>query len=146
MNRLSANVLDPTIIVKPFPLIINLGDTIAQFRVAAPRNILLQDFYITWSKTGDTVFPTYAPLMMTKLTMVKGLTNRTIIIPTMQFIPVGGTGFPLFAYTVNPPYTNLIVNIVIQNDLLAYVDLNSLNYTGGQSEVISSQFDLELKH
>lgn len=59
---LTPNVLDASIIISPFPVIISYKSTSATFKIAAPRTILLKTFYITWSKTGDTFPPTYADL------------------------------------------------------------------------------------
>ena len=70
---LSPNLIDSTIIVDPFPLIIELGLTEISFRLAAPRTILLYSYYITWSKTGDSYPVTYAPLRRTRINMVSGI-------------------------------------------------------------------------
>jgi hypothetical protein len=59
---LTPNVLDASILISPFPVIINYKSKSATFKIAAPRTILLKTFYITWSKTGDTFPPTYADL------------------------------------------------------------------------------------
>jgi len=60
-------VLDATILITPFPVKIDLGEEVAYFRINAPRTILLKSFYITWSKTGDSLDPTYAPLKRTEI-------------------------------------------------------------------------------
>jgi len=75
---LSPNLIDSTIIVDPFPLIIELGQTVVSFRLAAPRTILLNTFYITWSKTGDSYPVTYAPLRKTPIIMVSGTTLQIV--------------------------------------------------------------------
>lgn len=69
---LSPNMIDSSIIMDPFPLIIELGQTEISFRLAAPRTILLYSYYITWSKTGDSYPATYAPLRRTKINMRLG--------------------------------------------------------------------------
>ena len=75
---LSPNLIDSTIIVDPFPLLIQLGQTSVSFRLAAPRTILLNTFYITWSKTGDSYPVTYAPLRRTPIIMVSGTTLQIV--------------------------------------------------------------------
>ena len=71
-------MLDTSILISPFPVRLQIGETTATFKVAAPRTILLTHFYITWSKTGDRFPATYSPLRKTKLEMVKGTTIRII--------------------------------------------------------------------
>ena len=75
---LSPNLIDSTIIVDPFPLIIELGQTEISFRLAAPRTILLQTYYITWSKTGDSYPVTFAPLRRTRINMVSGTLKQIV--------------------------------------------------------------------
>lgn len=75
---LSPYLIDNSIIVDPFPLMIELGQTEAYFRLAAPRTLLLYTYYITWSKTGDSYPVTYAPLMKTRIDMVKGTIKQIV--------------------------------------------------------------------
>ena len=70
--------MNPNIIVTPFPVTINKGENKSFFRLAAPRDILLKSFYITWSKTGDSLPATYAPLRKTEIIMVKGTLKRSL--------------------------------------------------------------------
>ena len=77
---LSPNLIDSTIVVDPLPLIIELGQTVISFRLAAPRTILLYSYYITWSKTGDSYPVTYAPLRRTRINMVSGTILQIVYI------------------------------------------------------------------
>lgn len=132
LDRLTPNTLDAKILVTPFPLKIDLGDTEARFRVAAPRSMLLKKFYITWSKTGDSLVTTYANLRRTTLRMRKGWVKRAIESENMEFIPVGGITFPLLVFTNNPPYTDLIVNLFVRNsDTQATISTSTLTLGGG---------------
>ena len=134
--RFTPNTLDPNIIVTPFPLQIKLGDTEVRFRVAAPRTQLLKLYYITWSKTGDALTPTYANLPRTTLNMVKNKYTRQMNQEIMEYIPSGGVTFPLFIYTNNPPYSGLIVNLTILNsDTLAHLNTSYLIFSGGDFNV-----------
>lgn len=84
---LSPNVLDSRILIVPNPVQIGVGQTETKFRLAAPRDILLKEYYITWSKTGDSSPPTYAPLRKTRINMVKGTLKRIIKVEKMEYIP-----------------------------------------------------------
>lgn len=101
---LTPNVLDPSILITPFPLQIELGQTSVSFRITAPRTILLKPYYITWSKTGDSFIPAYAPLRRTELNMRSKYYIRTVLLEPMEYIPVNGSSYPLAVYTNNPPY------------------------------------------
>lgn len=135
-SRLTPNVLDSNILITPFPLQIELGQTSVSFRVAAPRNILLKSFYITWSKTGDALNPTYAPLRRTELVMRKGYVNRTLLIEQMEYIPIDGISYPLFVYTNNPPYEQIIIYLyLLGNNSYANLSSNALVFGGGSFNV-----------
>jgi hypothetical protein len=115
---------------------IELGQIGVSFRVAAPRTILLKSFYITWSKTGDALNPTYAPLRRTELVMRKGYVNRTVLIEPMEYIPIDGISYPLYVYTNNPPYEQLIVRIsLLNNDTHANLSTDTLSFGGGAFNV-----------
>ncbi len=127
--------------ITPFPLQIELGQTSVSFRIAAPRTILLKPYYITWSKTGDSFIPAYAPLRRTELDMRSKYYIRTVLLEPMEYIPVDGRSYPLAVYTNNPPYEQLLVNMVIMNsDTLAILDSYSLNFPGGSFQVHSNYF------
>lgn len=73
--------------------------------MAAPRDILLTSYYITWSKSGDVSIPvTYSNLRRTHIIMAKGLLKRTIEIEYLHEIPIKGISFPLLVSIKNPPY------------------------------------------
>lgn len=95
--------------IDPNPVILNIGDTQANFRLAAPRDILLSTYYITWSKTGDSIPVTYSPLRKTPIQMVKGTIQRVFYIEEMEYLPVNGTSYPLYITTANPPYQEVII-------------------------------------
>ncbi|CAK70993.1 unnamed protein product (macronuclear) [Paramecium tetraurelia] len=120
---LSPNVLDSQIIITPNPVQIVAGSKQAKFRVAAPRTILLQTYYIQWSKTGDTLPVTYAPLRLTPLQMVKGTLKRKLTIEKMEYMPRNGTSYPLYITTNNPPYQQLLIRIGFKMNVTADVPL-----------------------
>ncbi|CAD8049450.1 unnamed protein product [Paramecium sonneborni] len=120
---LSPNVLDSQIIITPNPVQIVAGSKQAKFRVAAPRTILLQTYYIQWSKTGDTLPVTYAPLRLTPLQMVKGTLKRKLVIEKMEYMPRNGTSYPLYITTNNPPYQQLLIRIGFKMNVTADVPL-----------------------
>ncbi|KAL4499018.1 hypothetical protein ABPG72_016920 [Tetrahymena utriculariae] len=112
---LTPNVLDPSIIISPFPVVLEYKSTSATFKIAAPRSILLKTFYITWSKTGDTFPPTYADLRRTQINMVSGTVLRSVRIENIPYIPQDGESYPLYLLVPNPPYTGLTVQICFDN-------------------------------
>lgn len=133
---LTPNVLNPDILIVPFPLKIELDQTSVKFRVAAPRTILQQSFYITWAKTGDAYVPTYAPLRRTELVMKKGYYVRTVTFESMEYIPQDGVSYPLELFTNNPPYEELNVNLTLLNlDTQVYFDTLQLEFSQGQFSV-----------
>ena len=75
---MTPNLLDNKILVDPFPITIELGSQLIKFRLAAPRDMLLKTYYITWSKTGDSYPVTYAPLRRTKINLVIGTLKRIV--------------------------------------------------------------------
>lgn len=133
---LTPNTLNSTITITPFPLTIQLGEKEVRFRVAAPRDILLKSFYITWSKTGDSLVPTYANLRRTNLRMRSGYVSRVVAYESMEYIPAGGITFPLLVSTPNPPYTELLVTLSILNgDTLATLSKTQLTFAKGDFSV-----------
>lgn len=65
-----------------------VGSTSATFRLAAPRDMLLTSFYITWSKSGDVSIPvTYSNLRRTHIIMTKGLLTRKVMVDYLYMIP-----------------------------------------------------------
>ncbi|EAS00909.2 transmembrane protein, putative (macronuclear) [Tetrahymena thermophila SB210] len=112
---LTPNVLDPSIIIQPFPVVLQYKSTSVTFKIAAPRSILLKTFYITWSKTGDTFPPTYADLRRTQINMVSGTLLRSVRIENIPYIPQDGESYPLYLRVPNPPYTGLTVQICFDN-------------------------------
>lgn len=147
---LSPSLIDNTIIVDPFPLIFELGQTELSFRLAAPRTILLYSYYITWSKTGDSYPVTYAPLVKTRIDMVKGTIKQVIYVEYLYYIPQNGTTYPLLLFTKNPPYKELIVNITFtinpttgrflngtnENNSFAFLSDSQFNFTKAQESVL----------
>lgn len=111
MLTLTPNLLDPAILVKPFPVRVEKQSNKVQFRLAAPRDILRTHYYITWSKTGDLYPPVFAPLRKTRIEMVKGTLKRQVNLEIMDYIPVNGTSYPLLVDAPNPPYSQLLVVI-----------------------------------
>ena len=133
---LTPNTLNSSITITPFPLQIQLGETQVTFRVAAPRDILLKSFYITWSKTGDSLVPTFANLRRTNLRMRSGYVKRVAFYESMEYIPAGGITFPLLVKTHNPPYTELLVTLSILNgDTLATLSTSLLTFAKGDFNV-----------
>ncbi|KAL4482744.1 hypothetical protein ABPG73_021404 [Tetrahymena malaccensis] len=112
---LTPNVLDPSIIISPFPVVLQYKSTSVTFKIAAPRSILLKTFYITWSKTGDTFPPTYADLRRTQINMVSGTLLRSVRIENIPYIPQDGESYPLYLLVPNPPYTGLTIQICFDN-------------------------------
>ena len=94
-----------------------IGGNYTQFRIAAPRTILLKSFYISWSKGGDTFPPTFAPVRKTEIQMRKGLFKRYINPEQILYIPLEGITFPVLFFTDNPPYQEVLVNISFYPDL-----------------------------
>ena len=128
--------MNSTILITPFPLQIQLGETQATFRVAVPRDILLKSFYITWSKTGDSLTPTYANLRRTNLRMNSGLLKRVMAFESMEYIPVGGITFPLLLLTANPPYNELLITLSVQNgDTEAFLSKSVISFAQGDFNV-----------
>jgi hypothetical protein len=101
---LTPNVLDPSIIISPFPVQLLIGQQTASFKIISPRTILLKDYFITWSKTGDTFPVTYAPLRRTRISMVKGTLKRIVNVELFDYLPVNGTSYPLLISTGYSPY------------------------------------------
>jgi len=140
-SSLTPNTLNSTILITPFPLQIQLGETQATFRVAAPRDILLKSFYITWSKTGDSLIPTYANLRRTNLRMRSGLLKRIVAFESMEYIPVGGITFPLLLLTANPPYNELHLTLTVQGgDTLVSLSKSVIKFAQGDFNVNLLEF------
>lgn len=114
----SPNVQDSRILIDPNPVVLNIGQTQQTFRIAAPRNILLKTFYITWSKTGDSLPVTYSPLRKTPVNMVMHTVQRMLNVEPMPYMPQNGTSYPLYITTPNPPYQEVIVLLSFFNPLL----------------------------
>jgi hypothetical protein len=112
--------------------VLNIGDSVAKFRLAAPRDILLSTYYITWSKTGDSIPVTYAPLRKTRINMVKGTLKRLLKIEPMEYLPQNGTSYPLYITTDNPPYQEVIIllsfysNMALQRMMVSQAQLTTL--------------------
>jgi len=129
-------VLDSDILITPFPLKIELGATEVKFRVAAPRTILLKSYYITWAKTGDAFIPSYAPLKRTEIRMRSGFVKRQVLFEEIGFIPLGGTSFPLYVFTNNPPYDELNVTLsILYGNTDAILNTTTLTYGRGEFQV-----------
>jgi hypothetical protein len=116
--------------------------------MAAPRNIWLQSFYITWSKTGDSFPPTYSPVRKTEIQMVKGTLFREVNVDYLEYVPRNGTTLPMVVTLKNPPYQELIVNISFYKNMsdtlyfegnnvthLARLNKNHMIYQRGENMV-----------
>ena len=88
----------------------------AVFRLAAPQNMLVKTFYITWSTTGDSVIKYYSTLRKTPVVITKGVLFRYIDIESTLYANRDGMSIPIVVSTPNPPYSQVVIDISIIND------------------------------
>ena len=106
------------------------GSTI---RIAAPQNMLLKTFFITWTKSGDIISKFYAPIPKFPVKIVKGTLTRTITPHNTEYANRGGLSVPLYVTLTNPPYSEVVVTMSVTNTLASLVKLNTTTLPFGKN-------------
>jgi hypothetical protein len=117
------------------PVTLVPGSASSTFRLAAPQDMLLKTFYITWSKAGDIVSKFYAPIPKFPVRIVKGTLTRSVVPTNTQYANVGGLSVPLYVTIINPPYAQLDVQITVTNTQASLVTLNTSLLSFGKSNM-----------
>lgn len=117
------------------PVTLVPGSTGNTFRLAAPQDMLLKTFYVTWSKSGDIVSKFYAPIPKFPVQIVKGTLTRQVTPSVTEYANIGGLSVPLYITINNPPYAQIDVKITVTNPQASLVTLNTSLLSFGKSNM-----------
>lgn len=115
------------------PVTLVPGTTGSTFRLAAPQDMLLKTFYITWSKAGDIVSKFYSLIPKFPVRIVKGTLTRKITAYATEYANIGGMSVPLYIAIDNPPYSQVDVQISVTNTAADAVKLNVTKLSLGKT-------------
>lgn len=85
----------------------------AFFRLAAPQEMPLRRFYITFGKSGDYSLHLYATIRKLAVDVVASSTPRLVFVPSPLYANLQGLSLPLKFYTDHPPYEAVKISLQI---------------------------------
>ena len=135
---------DSKFIFNKNPIILKKDSIGDSFRIAVPQNMLRKRFYLTFTKSGDSLYNYYTLPKKIPVEIVKGIFIREISISSTVYVNRGGLSIPLEIKTYNPPYEQILIDIKVLSNNQQYFKLSktTVELSKGQFKSDSKFLDI----